>query len=204
MSKFYVVALTGQSGTGKSFASDYLATRGIPVIDGDVVAREVVFPGSRCLRDLVEEFGKGILTEDGSLDRRKLADISFSDAKRKAKLDAITHPYIIERMLHRFDELHREGYRYCVVEAAALVESGLYANCDRIVLITSKRALQVERIMRRDGITEAEAETRIAAQVDDSLVRSLADYEIENNGGMDAFIEKLDALAVCFEEWFTE
>lgn len=204
MSKFYVAALTGQSGTGKSFASDYLATKEIPVIDGDVVAREVVFPGSRCLRELVAEFGDGILREDGTLNRRKLADISFSDPKKKARLDAITHPHIIERMLNQFDQLHANGHKYCLVEAAALVESGLYANCDKIILVTADRERQIERIMLRDELTREEAETRIGAQVDDSLVRSLADYEIENNGTIEAFLEKLDKLKELLDDWFKE
>ena len=202
MSKFYVAALTGSSGTGKSYASDYLFAKGIPVIDGDVVAREVVEPGSRCLRELVSEFGEEILNENGTLHRRKLAELSFSNPKRKAKLDSITHPRIIERTLERFDELHKEGYSYCIVEAAALIESGFYANCDKIILIRSTLDKQIERIVNRDSITEKEARTRISAQVSDTLIRSLADYEIENNGSLDAFEKKLDELAVLFDGWF--
>lgn len=202
MSKFYVAALTGGSGTGKSYASDYLAAEGIPVVDGDVVAREVVFPGSRCLSELAAEFGEGILREDGSLNRRKLAAIGFSDQKKKARLDAITHPYIIERMLNRFEHLHKDGYGYCLVEAAALVESGLYANCDKIILVTAGREQQIARIIERDRLTREEAETRIEAQLNDSLIRSLADYEIENNGTLEEFRQKLDILKESFQRWF--
>ena len=94
MSGFFVAALTGRSGAGKSLASVFLAEHGVPVLDGDKVARQVVEPGEPCLRELAEVFGRDILFEDGTLNRRKLGSICFADPEKKKTLNAITHPLI--------------------------------------------------------------------------------------------------------------
>ncbi len=202
MKNFYVAALTGRSGSGKSYASAYLHSKGIPTVDGDEVAREVTRPGERCLRELVKAFGEQILNGDGTLNRRLLGDLCFSDPAKKERLDAITHPRIIERMLDDFEALHRQGYRYCLVEAAAVVESGLYAVCDRLIMITSGRERQIERIIRRDGLSREQAITRLNAQIEERELRALCDLVIENDGTPAEFERKLDALATQLESWF--
>ena len=202
MKLFYVAALTGRSGTGKSLASEYLAKKGVPVIDGDVVAREVVTFGSKCLKELTEEFSSDILNADGTLNRKALADIAFSDLAKKTKLDSIIHPYIIDDILNRFDALHKQGYKYCVVEAAALIESGLYANCDKIIMVKSSREKQIERIIQRDGLTKEQAVRRLDAQLSDELVKQLADWTIVNDGTEQEFYKKLDELIEMFKKWF--
>lgn len=204
MNKFYVAALTGRSGSGKSYASEYLRAKGIPSIDGDDVAREVVRPGEKCLRELVREFGEEILHEDGTLNRRLLGDLCFSDSRKKERLDAITHPYIIERTTVYFDRLKEAGHRYCLVEAAAVVESGLYIVCDKLIMITSDRAAQVGRIIARDGLTVEQANTRLDAQIDEDELRALCDIVIDNSGSLEEFNQKLDALAEKLEHWFGE
>ena len=204
MNKFYVAALTGRSGSGKSYASEYLRAKGIPSIDGDDVAREVVRPGEKCLQDLVREFGEEILHEDGTLNRRLLGDLCFSDPRKKERLDAITHPYIIERTTAYFDRLKEAGHRYCLVEAAAVVESGLYIVCDKLIMITSDRAAQVGRIIARDGLTVEQANTRLDAQIDEDELRALCDIVIDNSGSLEEFNQKLDALAEKLEHWFGE
>lgn len=202
MSRFYVAALTGRSGTGKSYAGEFLRARGVPVIDGDAVAREVVQPGTRCLHELAKEFGRDIVRADGSLDRHKLADLCFSDPKKKEKLDDITHPFIIERMTGMFDELKAAGHRYCIVEAPAVIESGLYLVCDRLILITADEALQVQRIVERDGLSEAQARTRLAAQKSEDELRRLSDLVIDNSGTRAQFDEQLTGLVHRLGEWF--
>ncbi|MEG1269532.1 MAG: dephospho-CoA kinase [Oscillospiraceae bacterium] len=204
MSKFYVAALTGRSGSGKSYASEYLAKRGIPTIDSDVVAREVVGVGSRCLKELVRCFGADILQQDGSLNRKLLGDLCFSDQRKKDKLDEITHPRIIEKLLDDFDELRRQGHKYCLVEAAAVIESGLYAVCDRLIMITSDEKSQIDRIILRDGLTLEQAQTRLNAQVKEDELRGICDVVIENNGTLEQFNKKLDELATQLEDWFLE
>ncbi len=204
MKRFYVAALTGRSGSGKSYASEYLRTKGIPTVDGDLVAREVVKPGEKCLRELVRAFGEEILFPDGTLNRRMLGDLCFSDPKKKEKLDEITHPCIIERMLELFEQLRKQGYRYSLVEAAAVIESGLYAVCDKLIMITSDRESQIARIMRRDQLSREQAQTRIDAQIREDELRRLCDVVIVNDGSIEDFNKKLDSLAVQLEEWFSE
>lgn len=196
--------MTGRSGTGKSYASDFLRNKGVAVIDGDTVAREVVEPGSRCLQELVKAFTPAILYKDGTLNRRKLADLAFSDPKKKERLDEITHPHIIEYMLEDFDELKAAGHRYCVVEAGALVESGLYAICDRTIMITADEETSIARIMARDGISRQQAETRLAAQMRVDEVQALCDVIITNDGTLAEFDDKLETLAKQLDCWFQQ
>lgn len=204
MKKFFVAALTGRSGSGKSYASEYLAKKGVAIIDGDVIAREVVEKGSRCLYELVRAFSPDILNEDATLNRKKLGSICFSDRDKKRKLDRIVHPYIIERLLDGFDENKRKGYGYCIVEASALVESGLYAICDKTIMITSDEEMQIERIVKRDGITEQEAKMRLQAQLSVDEVKGLCDAVITNVGSLEEFDAKLDILAEQLEVWFAQ
>jgi len=202
--EFHVVALAGKSGSGKSLAADYLASKGVPVIDGDMVARDVVAPGSDCLRLLAEEFGTEILLEDGSLDRRKLGELCFSNSSRKERLDAIIHPFILSDMKRSFEELGNKGFKYCVVQAPALIESGFQSLSDRIVLITAEREKQIERITARDGIEEKAAGMRLDAQICEQRLRELADVEIENNGTKEEFLSRLNSLRSLFSEWFSD
>ncbi|MEA4911548.1 MAG: dephospho-CoA kinase [Oscillospiraceae bacterium] len=204
MSRFYVAALTGRSGSGKSFAAAYLRALGVPVIDGDDVAREVVEPGKPCLAQLVRAFSDRILKPDGSLNRRMLGDICFADAKKKKKLDEITHPHIIERMTELFEQLHEEGYRYCLVEAPALVESGLYALCDRTILVRAQDEIMLRRIVERDKLTTEQARSRIDSQIADGELAALADIVLENNGTTEEFCGKLDALKTQLDRWFIQ
>ncbi len=202
MNTFYVAALTGQSGTGKSYASRYLAQNGIAIIDGDIVAREVVTPNSDCLLRLIEEFSVEILNPDGTLNRRHLAKICFSDPEKKILLDTITHPFIIKEIIKKFDVLQQEGHRFCVIEAAALIESGLYTSCDKIIMIKAEREQKISRIMERDSITREQAETRISAQLDEDLIEKLSHEVIENNGDRQQFNQQLDGLIVKLNKWF--
>ncbi len=204
MSKFYVVALTGRSGTGKSFASEYLAKLGVPIIDGDDVAREVVEKGMPCLNALVKEFSKDILNEDETLNRRKLADICFPDPKKKRRLDDITHPYIIKRMVEYFDVLHENGERYCVVEAAALIESGLYAVCDKTIMVTADEDKIIKRIMKRDGLTMQQAKNRIDGQMNEDAVKQVSEIIITNNASKEEFCAKLKQVKNQLDIWFNE
>jgi len=204
MSRFYVAAITGRSGSGKSYASEYLANAGVPVIDGDVVARQVVQKGSRCLQELTKAFGKEILQEDGSLNRQLLAEICFSNPDDRDRLNRITHPHIIKVITKEFDNLREQGKGYCVVEAAALVESGLYSICDKVIMITSLEQLQIQRIMKRDSITEQQARTRLSSQLASDEVKNICDMIISNNGTLEEFNSKLDMLAKQLDTWFSD
>lgn len=202
MKKFYVAALTGRSGSGKSVASQYLSQKGVSVIDGDVVAREVVAVGEPCLDELVRAFSRDILNPDGTLNRRYLGDLCFADPKKKKKLDAITHPYIIDRSQEYFDEQKRLGAHYCVVEAGALIESGLYAWCDKTIMVTADEDKEIERICKRDSLTEEQAKRRLQAQMHPDEIQDLCDVILTNNGTLAEFYAKLDELHRQMDAWF--
>lgn len=157
-----IIGLTGPSGAGKSTAAAMLADLGCAVIDGDALAREIVLPGSPVLSQLADRFGDDILCEGGTLDRKKLAERAFAGEKSRQDLNAITHPAITQLALTRINTLKNKSM--VVLDAAALLESELAALCGHILIITAPEALRLQRIIARDGLTEAQARQRIAAQ----------------------------------------
>jgi dephospho-CoA kinase len=180
---FLLVGLTGGIATGKSTVSEMLRRRGCVIIDADVLAREVVAPGEPALAAIVEEFGRGVLAADGTLDRKKLGAIIFADAARRKRLEAITHPAIRERFARQLAELIARGFAGIVVfDAAVMIESGNYKNMDRLVVVATDEATEVRRLMTRDRIDRDEAERKVRSQMPVAEKAKLADYVIDNGG----------------------
>lgn len=171
-----VIGLTGPTGAGKSTVSAILRKRGFFIADGDVIAREVVQPGEPLLQQLAQAFGEDILTE-GVLNRRVLAQKAFSDPEKLQLLNSLMHPVIEERM---FREIAEHPDCPAVIDAAALIESGIDKRCDFLVVVTAPLDVRLERIMARDGLTEADAKVRIGAQHDEEFYTSRADIVIRN------------------------
>lgn len=174
-----IIGITGGTGCGKSYISGLLRGAGIPVIDCDAVAREVMLPGKPALSEAAEFFGGEIL-ENGALNRKKLAEIVFSDEKKLKKLNEITHKYILADI---YNKIEREQSDLVCVDGAVLIESGM--KCDKLVGILADRALRKARIMKRDSLTEDEAERRISAQKPDSFYTENCDFVFYNNGNLD-------------------
>ncbi|KIJ34681.1 hypothetical protein M422DRAFT_181728, partial [Sphaerobolus stellatus SS14] len=130
-----VVGLTGGIATGKSTVSTLLKSYGIPVIDADVLAREVVAPGTRGLSQIVKEFGQDILKDDGTLNRPKLGDVVFRDESKRKKLNAIVHPAVRRAMLWSVFKCWMRGERLCVLDVPLLIEAGLWKWCGWIVVV---------------------------------------------------------------------
>ena len=169
----YIIGLTGPTGSGKSTFSAMLASRGFYVADGDRAARAVVQPGSPLLLRLAEAFGADILAPDGSLDRALTAKRAFSTPESVQTLNALMHP-AIERFL--FDEIAQHtDCRGAVIDAAALIESGIADKCDLLAVTLAPRETRLARIMQRDGLTSEQAEARMHAQPDDSFYTDCAD-----------------------------
>ncbi len=194
MSGFHVAALAGQSGSGKSFVGARLRELGAATVDSDSTARLVVERGMPCLAELVQAFSGDILLPDGSLDRKALGARCFASQGAKKRLDAITHPYIIDALKETFRGLEGEGRRFCVVEAPALFESGLDALCDFIVVVTAPRGDKLKRIMRRDGLTAEAAAERLSRQLPESELAARADEVIDNSGSLDDLRAAADGL----------
>lgn len=172
-----IIGLTGPTGAGKSTVSRRLRELGFYIADGDEIARQVVEPGEPLLRALAEAFGEDILT-DGRLNRRELARRAFSDAARLQTLNDIMHPAIEQRM---FDSIAAHpDCRGAVIDAAALIESGIYKRCDLLAVVTAPLSVRLQRIMTRDNISEADARVRIGAQHEESFYTDKADVVLRN------------------------
>lgn len=177
-----VIGLTGGIGTGKSTVARILRERGVPVIDADLVAREVVAPGTPGLAAIVGRFGRGILREDGALDRAALRAIVSRDPMARGDLEAITHPEIFAGIAGRLAELAADGEARAVVEAALMVETGSYRTYDEVVVVTCAPETQLGRVMARDGAPEADARAFIATQMPLAEKEKYATILIRNDG----------------------
>jgi dephospho-CoA kinase len=186
--------LTGNIGSGKSTVGRMLAARGVPVIDADQVAREVVEPGKPALRDIASRF-PGVLRKDGSLDRKALAGRVFADAAEREALNAIVHPRIAEEVASRMAALAARGEKVAVYEAALIVENGLQEGLDGLIVVTAPPDLQVERLRTRERMEEAEARARIAAQLPAGEKTRHATVVIDNSGSEAQLLEQVERLA---------
>ena len=177
------IGLTGGIASGKSEAARFFSGLGTAVIDTDELAREVLKPGSPGLRDVTEAFGKRLLKEDGSLDRRALRRIIFSDPAARQRLEAITHPRIIALLHERLATL--SGEPYVIVEIPLLIESGLARELDRILVVDTPEENQIERLTRRDRTSVDDARMALKAQIDRPARLSQADDVITNDGSLE-------------------
>lgn len=155
------IGLTGGVASGKSLAAAAFAARGAPVLDADQVARDVVVPGTPALAEIVQAFGAGVVQADGQLDRRRMRERVFADPAARRRLEQITHPRIRERLLAWRDA---QAAPYCILAVAILVESGMDALVDRILVIDTPPERQLEWLTARDGIDAALARGMLAAQ----------------------------------------
>lgn len=214
-----VVGLTGGIASGKSTVSTLLKERSVPVIDADILAREVVAPGTPGLRAIIGQFGTDILSPDGSLDRKKLGDIIFKDAKKRTILNGIVHPAVRRAMLREVVRCWWSGESVCVLDVPLLVEAGLWRWVGFVVVIywsvplvfnpnltitltptsstssDSSRELQMKRLMIRDNLTQAAAQDRLSAQMPLIDKVEYANKVIENSGGPQELACEVDVVA---------
>jgi len=180
--RFLLVGLTGGLATGKSTVSSILRSLGCVVLDADVLAREVVEPGQPALAAIEREFGAEVLQPDGSLDRKRLGALVFTNPERRRRLEAITHPAIRDRFTARLAELEAEGFDGLVIwDAPVMIESGGHKLMDRLVVVVTDAATQRARALGRDG-DPADAERKIASQMPLAEKAALADHVIDNSG----------------------
>ena len=176
----YVVAITGGIGSGKTTAANQFAALGIDVIDADVIAREVVEPGTPALTAIADHFGADMLGEDGTLDRRALRERIFNHPEEKLWLNALLHPQIRSEMLR---QCAAASSPYCLLVVPLLVENGLTGLADRVLVIDVDEETQIERTCRRDGVSRAQAEAILAAQASRAERLAAADDVLDNQNG---------------------
>ncbi len=180
-----LIGLTGGIGSGKSTVARMLRERGIPVIDADAIARQVVEPGRPANGEIAAAWPE-VLAADGRIDRKKLGAIVFSDRGSQARLEAITHPRIREQVAVQAAALQASGHRLAFLEAALLVETGSYKQLDGLVVVSASEEAQIRRVMARDACSREEALARIRAQRPLADKIRAADHVLDNNGDLDA------------------
>ena len=185
------VGLTGGIASGKSTAAKFFGALGVPILDSDQVARDVVEPGQPPLERLVERFGRKILTADGHLDRPALRDIVFSDPKARADLEALTHPAIGAAMEARSAAA---GGPYQILVIPLLVEKNLASHVDRVLVVDCDEELQIRRLRDRDGSTPEQVQAILKAQAPRAARLKAADDVIHNDSDMSAVRDQVAAL----------
>jgi dephospho-CoA kinase len=189
-----IVGLTGNIASGKSAVAAHLAAHGAFVIDADRLAREAVEKGSAALARIAERWGERVLSPDGSLDRAALRRIVFDDAGERAALNAIVHPEVAARREHALAAAEAAGARIVILDIPLLFESQLEHTVDRIILVDAPVATRRARITEHRGLSPAEADAMIAAQMPSEKKRPLAHYIIENAGSLEELRSRVNAL----------
>lgn len=189
-----ILGLTGSIASGKSFIADTFVECGAILVSADLLAREVVNPGSPTLVKLVDAFGLDILTSGGSLNRDVMAQKIFADPSARRRLESITHPAIAHLAECRLAELRNSPHDLIVYEAPLLFEAGAEGRVDHILVVVVDPALQMERLMQRDSLSCADAKQRIAAQWPQADKVQRADFVLDNSGSFEQMRHAVAAL----------
>jgi dephospho-CoA kinase len=186
-------ALTGGIGTGKSYVASRLRAAGVPVVDADVVAREVVAPGKAAMTAIVRRFGETVLSSDGGLDRARLGDIVFRDEAARRDLEAIVHPTVRAEIERFFASLPADT-PLGIADIPLLYETGRDADFDVVIVAACSRETQLARVMKRDGLSRDAAERRLAAQWPTERKAQRADFVIRTDGSHAETDAQVDAV----------
>ncbi|PLX89050.1 MAG: dephospho-CoA kinase [Desulfuromonas sp.] len=192
--KVLILGITGGIASGKSLAASYFQRLGAELVSADALAREVVAPGSAVLEQLFARFGEGIRSDDGGLDREALAQIVFADEQARRVLNGLLHPAIGALAVERLRDSAQQCVPLVVYEAPLLFEAGAESRVDRVLVISVDEQVQLQRLMTRDGLSLAQAEARIAAQMPQNEKIERADYVIDNSATREALQRQVEAL----------
>jgi dephospho-CoA kinase len=197
-----LIGLVGRAGSGKSTVARALEVAGAVVIDADQIGHQVTDQDSEVRTALESEYGREVYRPDGTLDRGRVAERVFTDPAARERLDRLVHPRILARIRARLDELRSAGFRGAVViDAALMLEWGLERELDRVLAVTAPERLQVERLRRARGWSEAEASARLMAQRSNERFAAAADTTLVNDGGVEALEQ---AARATLRKWGVE
>ena len=190
-----IVGLTGGIGSGKSTVSDYLKRKGCLIIDADEISRAATAPGGPALEPILREFGAGVFSEDGTLDRKKMSEIVFSDTISRNKLEDIVVTIVINEFHAQIEHLKEEDYKGIVVfDAPLLFEFGMEKYVDESWFVTASLEIRVSRVVKRDRMTRGEVMDRINSQMPSWEKEKLADYTINNSFDLKWLYDQIDSL----------
>lgn len=196
--KIKVIGLTGGIATGKSSVAHFFTSRGITVIDADQLARDAVQPGSPALAQIVSSFGQVVLTDDGTLNRKHLGEIVFSDPEKRRHLESILHPAIRKLAEEKIALAAAAGHKRLIYMAPLLIEANATDRVDDIWVVTVRPEIQLQRLMQRDGISLHQAKSIIASQMSLSEKESYGSVIIDNSGS------KAETQAILENAWAKE
>jgi dephospho-CoA kinase len=188
-----LVGLTGGIGSGKSTVARMLEERGAVVFDADVLAREVVEPGTPGHAAVIDRFGANVLAPGGELDREALASIVFADPAARRDLEAIVHPEVRRRFAEG-TEAYKDTERVVVFSAPLLVETGMHSAFDMLVVVSASSVTQIDRLMRHRGMSEEAVRSRIDAQATPEARAEVADVLVDNEGTVEELEQQVDRL----------
>ncbi|MCJ0433590.1 dephospho-CoA kinase, partial [Clostridioides difficile] len=191
-----ILGLTGGIGCGKSSLSNIFRNLNIPIVDADIISRKI-FEDKLLLEKVFVHFGQSIKNDDGTLNRKALGKIVFSDEEKLKELNNLTHPRIREKIISEIEKLRKKGENIVVLDAAILVESGFLDMVDKLLVVTCKQEVQISRIQKRDNCSEQEALSRINSQMSQEEKSKYGDYIIDNSGT----ITELESKAHKFIEY---
>jgi len=186
-----VIGLTGGIGSGKSTVAEMFESLGVPIIDMDRIARQIVEPGQPALTQIKQAFGEKIVAASGQLNRQQLSKIIFDSAEKRHQLEAILHPLIRQETARQLAELKSP---YCIVVIPLLLESEQRSLVDRVLVVDVPESLQITRTMQRDGISAAQVRKILAAQVGRDSRLNAADDVIDNSAAMEVIRHRVDEL----------
>lgn len=188
-----IIGLTGGIASGKSTASNIFKEYEIPVIDADIIAREIVEPGQPALKEIKDTFGKEVINENGSLNRKYLGKIVFRDKKELEKLNRITHRRIIEEIVNRINMYRKTcAYPVIIIDAALFIEMNMKKLVDEIWLVVADETIQINRLIKRDKLSLEDAVKRIKSQMTTQEKKAYADVIIDNNEDVIRLKEQID------------
>lgn len=190
-----IVGLTGGIASGKSLVTRVLRELGAHVIDADKIVHDLLAPGEAANREVIAYFGQEIRLPDGSIDRRKLGDIVFNDADKRAWLNHCIHPRVFDVYHAQAKSIaHRDPGAIVVLDAALLIETGYHRNVDKVIVVYADRQDQIRRLAERDRFTEEQALARITSQLPLEEKKQYADYVIDNRGSREATEQQVRAV----------
>ena len=193
-----IIGLTGSIASGKSTVAKMLEAYKLPIVDADLVARQVVEPGTNTLQQIAEAFGSEVIAADGTMDRAKVGAIIFHDEEKRAVLNGIIHPAIRAEMIRQRDEHVAKGEQTVIMDIPLLFESKLQHFVEKILVVTVSEENQLERLMKRNGLSMEDARARITTQIPVAEKEALADAVIFNNGTLE---ETAEQLARILKQW---
>ena len=185
------IGLTGGIGSGKTTVANHFSSLGIHIIDADEIVHQISTPGHQAFNEIIQHFGSGILNTDGTLNRHKLSQSVFNDATERKALESILHPAVRAAMLQQMKE---SDSPYCILVIPLLVETDYTDLVDRVLVVTAERDKRIAWITKRNGLSETQIESIMAAQASDEDRNRIADDVIENNGSLDSLFKQVEDL----------